>query len=527
MIITFFAALFLCSCEPAAQTGFLRMNIKGEPPTLDPRKGGDALSSTLHFLLFEGLTRLNTNGTVTPAQAESILISEDQKRYTFHLRESFWSDGAPLTASDFESAWKKILSPDFPAPNAHLLYPIKNAEKIKQGKLPLDQLGVHSINARTLSVELEHPTPYFLDLLSFCLFFPIKEKLDTTCPHWAREASSFVSNGPFILQKWQHDSEIKLVKNPYYWKAKEIAIPGIQFSMIAHDMTILHLYEQGKLDLIDMWTSPIPIEAQIELVKKNQMQMRPIAGTTLCVFNTLQFPFNNKHIRRAFALAIDRASIVDHITQLQELPALQLIPPSLKKGDKAPLFQDNDQQKALEELSLGLKELGIEKSDLNQLTYSYCSSERNYKIALVLQEKWHHVLGIKVNLQTYDLKMHMDNLAKRNFQFSQSQWFAQYHDPMSFLERFKNRDNIKNYAAWENQEFNTLLSLSQKELSPDHRFALLKQAEELLIEEMPVTPIYHWNSAVLSQPYLSNVFLYPTGSSDLTRISLRLNPFQE
>jgi oligopeptide transport system substrate-binding protein len=502
----------LSACHPPSKPpSSLRINLKAEPTTLDPRKGGDLCSSTLHFLLFEGLTRLNPDGTITPAQAKTIKISEDRKLYTFFLKNTLWSDGTPVTAYDFEYAWKSMLAPDFPSPNAHLLYPIKNAEAVKRGLLPVSELGVLAVNATTLQVELTQPTPYFLDLISFCSFAPAK-RFDA--PH-------SVYNGPFILKKWKHAEELIVSKNPLYWAAHTIDLDSIHMSFISHEMTIWHLYEKGALDLIDMEISPIPIAAQLELADKNLLRFRPTPSSTVCVFNTQSHPFHNVHIRRAFALAIDRQSLVENITQRQEEIGLQLVPPSLKEEKITPFIRDHDQVEALKELELGLNQLGIDKTALQGLVYSYCNSERNHMIAQALQQQWLDTLGIHVNLKTYELKLHMSNLFKKNFQMTQAQLIAQYNDPMNFLERFNHKESAKNYPGWENPTYSALIASSFLEFSPEKRLKILNEAEALFMEEMPLTPLYHGTSALLAQPHLHNIQLFKNGNPDFTKLSIQ------
>ena len=177
-VLAFFVLLLAsCNSPPQKADHCLRLNIAAEPATLDPRKGGDLLSSHLHFMLFEGLTRICPNGIAEPAIAESIELSNDKKTYTFHLRSALWSDGSTITALDFENSWKDILSPEFPSQNANLLYPIKNAELAKKGESSPSTIGITALDAQTLQVTLENPVPYFLELVSFCVFSPVKSDL--------------------------------------------------------------------------------------------------------------------------------------------------------------------------------------------------------------------------------------------------------------------------------------------------------------------------------------------------------------
>lgn len=486
----------------------LRVNIAGEPATLDPRKGGDLVSSSMHFMLFEGLTRINPDGSTAPAQASSIEISKDRKTYTFHLRDSKWSDGNPVTAYDFEKSWKDVLDPTFPSVNAHLFYPIKNAEAAKKGQLSLQEIGITAKDAKTLVVELENPTPYFLELTAFCVFFPVNHHIDRKFPDWAYHADArFVCNGPFKITGWKHNHEIVFEKNKEYWEADKIKLDAIHISMIENEMTALHMYENGMLDMLGMPLSSLPADALQDLTRKKLLNTRPVAGTTICVFNTQKFPFNNVNMRKAFSLAMNRTAIVKNITQLNEQIAVGAIPPVLKNNKTVAFYQDHDVAEARACFQKGLEELGIQASDLGELIYAYTASELHQKIAQALQYQWFEVLDVKVKIEALEHKVLLDRLSKRDITFAQTIWLAQYSDQMNILERYKSPLNVKNYAAWENETYKQLIEASAFAATPDKRLELLEKAETVFLSEMPVAPIYHSTFAFLIKPYLKNVHL--------------------
>lgn len=496
----------------------LRMNISREPPTMDPRRGSEWIGSAMHFLLFEGLMRLNPDGTVTPAQARSVEISDDRMTYTFHLRGTHWSDGSVVTAHDFEYAWKKIIDPQFGSANAHLLFPIKNAEKIKKGDLPVDQLGISSKNDLTFVVQLEKPTPYFLDLISFCLFFPVNHRVDEKHPDWMLEASShFVSNGPFTLKSWKHNREIVFEKNKKYWEAPLIDLDQVTVSMIADENTALSMYENGELDVIGMVISPLPTDALHHFYKQGLVKNQSSPATTIVSFNTSRFPFTNKHIRKALSYAIDRSQIVSNITQLGEEVATNVIPECL--APKKSFFQDHDVKKAREELLLGLQELGIHK--LPKVTMQYSFSEVNHKLAQVLQQQWKETLNVDVSLEKCEHKILLDRLGSRTYDLATIYWFAQYKDPLSIFERFKFKKNAKNYPDWENPEYVRLLEQSSYDKTPEMRAETLTKAEALLLEEMPLAPLYHWQTSFMIKDHLAFKNLKPNGCLDYARISVK------
>ena len=491
---------------------FLNISIRHDPPTMDPRKGGDEISSAFHFMLFEGLTRLMPDGSVSLAQAESIDISNDKKHYTFHLRDAVWSDGSPVTAYDFEKSWKDILNPDFPSSNAHLLYPIKNADAAKKGLVPLNAVGIKATDAKTLEVELIRPTPYFLELISFCVFFPINQEMERKDHNWAFHANShFLSNGFYVLKKWKHNGEVTLEKNPNYWNPEEVSLEGIHVIIIANETTTLQMYERGSLDLIAQYLSPLPIDALPQLKKLGVLHATPMGGSTLCAFNTLKVPFCNKKIRQAFSIAMNRSDIVNAITQLDEIPAFGTIPPVLKKNKNRAFFQDSDVSKAKELLQLGLEELGIKAKDLD-LTYHYTTSELDHKIAQALQQQWETGLGVKVKLANVERKILLDKLITRSYSMAQTTWYAQYSDQMNLLERYISCSNVKNYAHWENPRFIDLINQSFLASTPDERLAILEQAEEIITDDVPISPIYHKNAITLLKPHVKNVKYTPIGN---------------
>ncbi len=521
------AALFVKSKErdrsnnPVQAGQFLRLNLEREPATLDPRKGGDVVSTSLHFMLFNGLARVGADGKTQLSGADSYTLSTDKLTYTFYLKEATWSNGLPVTAHDYEYSWKKIADPIFPAPNAHLIYPIKNARACKEGKLPISELGVKALSDRTLVVTLERPCPYLLDLLSFCIFFPISKENELIYSDWAyNKGDRFVCNGPFLLKEWKHQNEILLVKNPHYLESTLIKLSGIHMSMVASENTALQMYEKGELDLLTTSASHLPIDSIERLKQRGYLHIHPSAASTFCTFNTSKKPFSNINIRKAFGYAINRQELVDNITQLGEPIATGPIPPLLKNGRNRLFFRDGDKAAAKAYLAKGLEELAIKKEELNSLTYTYSISESNDKIAQAIQQQWKETLGVTVNLCSTEHKTLLDKLGKRNYDFAQAIWVAQYPDQVNILERFALKDNVKNYAGWEDLSYMRLLNRSNNEFDSEERALTLEEAEERFVEMMPVTLLFHMNYAFLIQPYVRDVSFTPMGFVLIEHLSI-------
>jgi len=225
----------------------LRINLGQNPATLDPAKARDLNTLTLLRMLFEGLTRLSKEEKPELALAKEVSLSQDLKRYTFALKESFWSEGTPLTAYDFVYAWRRALSPAFPSDYAAQLYVIKNGRAVKEGKLLQEELGVKALDERTLQVDLERPAPYFLELLSFPIFFPLLQSRQESYSRFVDHEDSLVGNGPFCLKRWKQDDSLLIEKNERYWDSKSVKLKRVFFVMVDSE-TELALFEKGELD---------------------------------------------------------------------------------------------------------------------------------------------------------------------------------------------------------------------------------------------------------------------------------------
>jgi oligopeptide transport system substrate-binding protein len=508
ILITLLCLFFLgCHSSSASKSlSILRVSFPEDPATLDPRKGGDPISANVKFMLFEGLTRMTPSSTSEFALAKDVSISEDKRIYTFYLHKTYWSNGESVTAHDFAYAWKTLLEPDFPSPDASLLYPIKNAKAAKVGDVPNDAIGVRALDDMTLEVELETPTPYFLNLTSFCIYFPVPHDKDFT---------QEVYNGPFKMKKYCPNNLMILEKNPLYWDAEHVKIDGVEITFVEDEITALNLYTKQELDFLGARFSPIPLDSIPRLREEGILQTMPLGATSFCTFNVTTTPFSNANIRKAFAYAMDREAIVSHITQMNEEVAFDPIPPLLKENRVDGLFLKQDLSKAQDYLKLGLEELGLTKNDLQDIPFVYLIDDTQSKVVQALQHQWMDTLGIRVKLEGYTFKVYLDKLMKRDYQLGYALWIIQYPDLMNIFDRFKFKSNVKNYPGWENSRYIDILNTSTTFSSLSKRTYHLKKAEEILIDEMPIAPIYHWKEAFLQQPYVSGIYISPIGSVHL------------
>lgn len=497
-----FFLIHRCDESPSAQT--IRLSIKAEPKTMDPRKGGDLYSNQMHCLFFEGLIKLYPNQSFKLAQAESYEVSEDQLIYTFTLRDAVWSNNTPVTAYDFEQSWKDVLDPKFPSMQAQLFSPIKNADAAKKGLVSLDEVGIKAIDEKTLVITLEKPTPYLFNLLSFATFSPVNIKNDRENPDWAYSVGpNFLCNGPFILESWQHADKIVAVTNPYYRKTEDQHPNKIIFHIVENDATTLQMFEKGLVDIIGDSLSSIPLEALPDLEKKWKISRESTPMTMIIAFNTDKAPFHHLKIRQAFSLSLNRQQLIDNIVYQASSIATNMIPPSLKQNRHRSFFKDNNVCRAKVLLEEGMTELGITKDAFDSIVLYYPpTSSMSSKVMQAIQQQWLDVLGICIKLECLDYRLLMDKLTIGDYSMCYTLWHAMYHDPMSILERFKYKSHAKNYLNWESSEYIRLLNRSFYEKG-EQRFNTLEEAEQLFLSQMPLIPLYHIDLVYIANPRLN------------------------
>ncbi|BDG42369.1 peptide ABC transporter substrate-binding protein [Saccharococcus caldoxylosilyticus] len=484
----------------------LHINIKTEPFSLNPGLANDSVSSNVLNQTFEGLTRIK-NGKPELAMAESYEVSKDLKTYTFKLRDAKWSNGDPVTAKDFEYAWKWALDPKNQSQYAYQLYYIKNGQAFNEGKAKAEDVGVKAIDDKTLQVTLENPTPYFLELTAFYTYFPVNSKIAQKNPKWYTNAGpDYTSNGPFKMVSWEHNNKIVLEKNENYWDAKNVKLTKIEMVMVNDTNTELSMFDNGELDWAGMPTGQLPPDSLPKLKEEGKLHVQPIAGVYWYKFNTEKPPLNNVNIRKALAYAIDRKAIVENVTKGEQIPAMAAVPPTMFPENKKGYFKDNDVKKAKEYLKKGLQELGLKDvKDLPPITLSFNTDDQHVKIAQAIQDMWKKNLGVEVKLENAEWAVYIDKLHSGDYQIGRMGWLGDFNDPINFLELFRDKKGGNNDTNWENPKYKQLLIDSQKEKDPEKRKEMLKQAEAILMDEMPIAPIYFYTNTWVQKDNLKGV----------------------
>ncbi|MFD0616356.1 peptide ABC transporter substrate-binding protein [Paenibacillus sp. GCM10027629] len=493
--------------------GTFRMNLHSEPPSLDPAQAQDNTSGTVLNAIFSGLTEMDKDGNAIPAAAES--WKEDGNKITFNLRkDGKWSNGDPVTAHDFEYAWKHVLDPKTtPAPPyAYQLFYLKNGENYNAGKADAASVGVKAVDDYTLEVELENPTPYFISLTSFYTFMPVHKSAQTN-PKWAADANTIISNGAFKMAAWQHNGSIELAKNENYFAVDKVNFDKVQLAMIDASATELSMYQTNQLDYTGNPTGELPTD-QIPVLKKslpNEFKVQGIASTYYYVFNNTVEPFDNAKIRKAFAMSIDRQQIVDKVTLGEQIPAFGFVPPGIK-GESAQFRDEHkdselmkpDYAEAKKLLEEGMKEKGY--TTLPQITLIHNQSDGHKKIAQAVTDMWKQNLGVTVKVESQEWGVFLKNRTNGNYQIARSGWGADYNDPMTYLDMWVTKGG-NNDAKFSNPEYDKLIKEAKATSDNKVRMENFAKAEKILIQDNQVIlPIYYYTTIGLVKPNLKGMF---------------------
>lgn len=509
-LMFFLICLFCVACEkspPEKKT--LRLTYLSEANSLDPRYGYEIPANHTVKMLFEGLTRLSADHTVIPAAAESYTISPDGKTYTFKIRPAKWSNNEPVTAYDFEYAWKSVIDPRIPTQGTADFYPIKNVEAIVKGELPVDEAGVKALDARTLVVELAYPAPYFLELTATSAYSPVYAKVAEQDPY--AEVYS-IANGPFRLKKRREHHETLLEKNPFYWNADAVQLERIDISIVEDASTQLALFEKGKCDWLGKPFAKLPLDAVPSLTEKGMLDHFPERAVYWYFVNTQHFPYHHPKIRRALALAANRAEIVTHVLKEGEEKATSV-------NREHTYFEDANVAEACQLFDEALEELGLMRQTFPPVHLSYCNIETNHRIACALQQQWQQALSIEVKLDPQEWTTYYDNLSTGKFEIGGLSWHARISDPVYNLQLFKYADDRLNMSNWEDDTFQEILQAAQEEPDLTKRLALLEKAESLLMENMPVIPIYFLTMSYAKNPQLEGFCLSELNEIDFINAS--------
>ena len=497
-----FVAVSTFPLPAAAAPKILQIGNGTEPQDLDPHVVTGVPEHRLIDALLEGLVMPAPDGqSLAPGVAERWDISDDRLTYTFHLRaDARWSNGAPVTAHDFVASYRRILSPAFGANYAYMLFLIAGAEDFFLGKITdFSQTGVRALDDRTLTITLRQPAPFFLKTLTHYAWFPVHlptiEKaggLERKGTNWTRP-ENFVGNGPFILSDWRPSQKIVASRSPTYWDRDRVKLDEIHFHAVELTDTEERMFRTGQLHV----TYEVP-STKIAVYQREQpdvIRIDPYCGIYYYRFNITKKPFDDVRIRRALALAVDRETLVKFVTRGGEKPAYHIVPP-----DVGGYVSEHRLKYDIAEARRLLAEAGYPGGKgLPKIELLYNTLEKHKSIGETLQQMWKKNLGVTVSLYNQEWKVYIDAQKSGNFQFQRAGWIADYVDPHVFLDLWQTGGGNNN-SGWGKPEYDRLLSQSLDAKSEEARFAIYQQMEKILIEELPILPLFFYTRARLISP---------------------------
>lgn len=480
------AALAL-GCIPYDRPADLRIINGKEPETIDPALVVGQPDGRVCLSIFEGLTRYNpTNAAPEPGLAERWDISPDGKTYTFHLRtNAFWFDRSPITAADVAWSWMRVLEPATAADYAGNLYYIKGAEAYNKGQSKDPKsVAIQVIDPRTLRVELNNPTPFFLDLCAFQTQAVVhRPTIEKHGDKWL-DARPFPASGAYELVEWRLNDRIRVRKNPMYWDGANTGCDWVDFMPVNSPNTALNLFLSGEVDVV--WDKDVVPSELIDVLRD-----QPYFHTFnyLCTYfircNVTRPPFNDPRVRQALSMAIDRDRLVKNITRGGEAPANFYVPPI--PGYQSPPGLPYDPEAARKLLA----DAGYpEGKGFPRFSYLFNSSRDHEKIAVEMQDMWRKELGIEVELRSVEWKVYLRMQVNLEFDLTRSSWIGDYTDPNTFLDMFMS-SNPNNRTGYKNPAYDNLLHQANAEPDVIKRAELLANAEKLLVvDDAPVIPLY-------------------------------------
>ncbi len=487
------------SSQRLSQKKILHINNEFNQFDFDPRIGGTSESIMINKLLFDGLTRKNKKGEIALSCASSYHLSSDRKTYTFQLKELYWSNRQLLTAYDFEYAWKKILSPEFETRFAYLFFLILNAEEAKEGKVSLDDVGITVLNEKTLQIRINHPAPYFLELLAHSLFSPVNLDLDRTDPSWSYGRNhNFVCNGPFKLKSPRPFYEFELERNPYYWNREEIALEGISISNV-NSQKALEMFKNQELD----WLGPpfgIPKQEFMECPDK--ISYLPVSKAFWCCFNVNSLPLSNKKIRQAIFYSVDRKKMIQGVQGKNE-PAYSPLPKEHTLFSPTKYLDIENKEKARHLFAEGLREIGISREVFPAIKFIFFDNELFHQIARNFKEQIEESLGIQCLLLKVDYNEFFYRLEMGDYEIGAMRWSSWANDPMYTLEIFRNASEKINFINWEHSQYQSLMESAQNEEDLQKRNQFLSQAEKILIDEFVILSLFYGQDIILKNSNLN------------------------
>ena len=495
----------------------LKVQIDVEVASMDPQIATDGTSFEVMGAVTEGLYSVDAAGSPILAMAESVDKSEDGLSYTFHLRDANWSNGTPVTASDFVFAWKRLVDPATASEYSFIaeIAGISNASAIIAGEKSVDELGAVALDDKTLQVTLDFPVSFFESLMSFNSFFPVNEAFFTAAGDlFGTSPETILANGPFVISAYEPaTTTIELVKNDTYWDADAVKLDGIEYQVIKEAQQTMLAYQNGDIDIATL------AGEQVEQFKADPEFHNIMAGYLWYISpNQTVAGLENVNLRTAIALSYDKAAIANNILKDGSIVADFAIPTLLATGPDGKDYRETADTYLSTDKALALEYFNTAKAELGTEEFAYTliveDTESAQNVAQFIQSEIQTTLpGITITIETMPKKNRVERMQNGDFELGLTRWGPDYADPMTYLDMWTTGSS-NNYGFWSNPEYDAIIqSAKDGELALDleARWAALKQAEKMVMDEAVILPVYQKGNAVMIKGAVSGVEFHSIG----------------
>ena len=527
--------------ESTPAEGFdMAVCIASEPQTIDPALNSAVDGAIMTQHMFEGLMKwvdsgnpVNDKGNMNYAalaagQAESYEKTDNGDgtvTYTFKIRsDAKWSDGQPVTANDFVYSWQRLANPLTAADYCYMIDMVQGYAAVNAGEADPTTLGVSAPDESTFVVNLTYDCPYFLEICAFPAAFPVRQDIiEAYGDTWTTDdnSSHYISNGPWKLAEWVHDSYIKMVPNEYHYDAANLGPNSLTFQLMEDQNSMLAAYRSGDLQFIE----DMPVDEIAGLLASGELNIVDYIGTYYVCYQTQAAPFDNALVRQAFTLAIDSKYIVEQVTQTGQVPATGFVPAGIYDADPngddfrtvggdywdAPV-DDATYQANCEKARQLLAEAGYPTGEgFPTVTYLYNTSDAHKAVGEALQQMWQEELGVTVQLQNQEWNAFLETRKKGEYQIARNGWIADYNDPCSFLDMWYTGGG-NNDAQYSNPEYDAMIDAAKATSDPAERMSYFHKAEDIIIgQDWALGPIYFYTQKYMMADDISGAFYTPLG----------------
>lgn len=523
----------------------ITLNIASEPQSIDPALNSAVDGSIMLGHMFEGLMKWKDSGVETPGsdgtctnaeltegQAESyekVVNDDGTVTYTFKIRsDARWSDGKPVTAGDFVYSWQRLVTPETAADYNYMIDSVVNANEIMNDEKDPSELGVSAPDDSTFVVTLTSDLPYFLEVCAFPATFPVRQDVTTKedgTPNdqWTFDVASYLSNGPYKLTAWNHNSEIVMEPNEQYYDVANLGPDKITFKLMDDQNAMLSGFNSGELDFIE----DVPQAELPSLIASGDLKIVDYIGTYYVCYQTQKAPFDDPRVRQAFTLAVDRTFIVDQVTQAGQVPANGFVPAGVydAAGSTGDDFRtvggayysiEGDADYSYEANCEKARELLAEAGYPNGenfpvVEYLYNTSEAHKAVAEALQNMWETELGVKVTLNNQEWAVFLQTRKDGNYSIACNGWIADYNDPMSFLDMWLTGGG-NNDAQYTNADYDAKIQEAKNTTDPAARMQLMHEAENIIMgQDWALNPLYFYTQKYMLSDRVGGMFYTPLG----------------